>query len=110
MSSELSPLQSLVAAIEAITGTSADRVGAPDTGRTAVVSTYGASSIRGDDENLADVPKVQIDVYITDPDDDLPERVMALLQERCLAYSVEDWNSYDEETNRLRTILQTEVF
>ena len=107
---ELTPLQELTAAVEAITGSSADRAGAPDTGRTAVISTYGAASVLGDDGNLLDVPKVQIDVYVTDPADDLPERIMELLQERRFPYSVEDLNSYDPETNRLRTILQTEVF
>lgn len=102
-------LAALIDAVEALTGTSADRIGAPDTGRAAVVSTYGATSVYADDSNLVNAVKVQIDVYITDPADGLPEAVMAVLEAMYLPYRVEDWNGYDPETNRLRTILQLEV-
>ena len=102
-------LAALIAAIETLTGTSADRIGAPDTGRAAVVSTYGATSVYADDANLVNAVKAQIDVYITDPSDGLPEAVMGILDDMFLPYRVEDWNGYDPETNRLRTILLTEV-
>ena len=103
------PLAALVSAVETITGTPADRVGAPDTGRTAVVNTYGAHTVDADDRSAALSQKVQIDVYVTDPEDDLPWRIMEALVSLWLPYRVEDLNSYDPETNRLRTILQTEV-
>ena len=102
-------LSELIEAIEAITGSPADTVGAPDKGRCAVVSPYTAASFYGDDANLLDVPKAQIDIYTPDQDDGLPEEIMELLQAWHLCYTVEDLRSYDPETNRLRTILQTEV-
>lgn len=102
-------LTELLEALEELTGVPADVIAPPDTPRFAVASAYGASSVYGDDANLLDIPKVQIDVYTQDTADELPDEVMALLQSWHLPYTVEALNVYDEETNRLRSIIQAEV-
>lgn len=103
-------LTELLEALKELTGVPADVIAPPDTPRFAVASAYGASSVYGDDANLLDVPRVQIDVYTQDPADELPDEVMELLQSWHLPYTVEALNVYDEETNRLRCIIQTDAF
>ena len=102
-------LGELLDALEALTGVPADTIASPDTPRFAVASAYRASSVYGDDANILDIPKVQIDVYAQDTADDLLDQITALLQLWHLPYTVEALNVYDEETNRLRSIIQAEV-
>ena len=105
-------LQELIEAIAALEETGVpvfQVVGPADTLRMVVISPYNASSIYGDDANLLDVPKAQLDIYTPDLADTLPEAVMGLLQDWHLPYTVEELRIYEPETNRLRTILQAEV-
>ena len=105
-------LQELIEAIAALEEAGVpvyQTVGPADTLRLVVVTPYAAASFYGDDANLLDVPKVQIDVYTPDLTDTLPDTVMGLLQSWHLPYTVEDLQGYEPETNRLRTILQAEV-
>ena len=101
-------LQELIDALSALSGHPVDAVAPSDKTRFIVCAPYMASSVYGDDANVLDIPRVQIDVYTPTPDDDLIEQVEELLQSWHLPYSVEDYG-YDQETNRFRTILQLDV-
>ena len=103
-------LSELLEALEALTGSPVDTIAPPDTPRCCAAHGYTAASFYGDDANILDIPRVQIDVYTQDPADDLPEQVAALLQAWHLPYTIELLREYESETNRLRTIYQTEVF
>lgn len=103
-------LSELLEALEALTGCPADTIAPPDTPRCCAAHAYAAASFYGDDANILDIPRVQIDVYTQDPADELPEQVAALLQAWHLPYTIELLREYDEETNRLRSIFQAEVF
>lgn len=100
--------QELIDAIEAITGTPADTVALPGTARCAVIHAYAGQSIYGEDANIFDVPRAQIDIYTPTLSDDLIEQICALLQSWHLPYEIMD-QGYDDDTNRMRTILQLDV-
>ena len=102
-------LTELLAAIKLATGLDAGIIAGQDLPRFVTVAPYAASSIYGEDANILDIPKVQIDIYVQEPDDTLPYDVAGVLQTFALPYTVEALMEYDESTNRLRTILQAEV-
>lgn len=101
-------LQELIDAIEELAGSSADAVALPGFTRCAVVHTYAASSVYGEDANLLDVPRAQIDIYTPKRTDALIDSILSLLRSWCLPYEIAD-QSYDEDTNRMRTIVQLDV-
>ena len=67
------------------------------------------SSAYADDLNILDVPKIQLDLWTQTYEDTLPDQVTEVLRTWRLPYRVEALMTYDEETNRLRTIVQAEV-
>lgn len=69
---------------------------------------YGKRSEYGDDYNVLDLPKVQIDIVSNIHDDLLVDAVCTALREACLTYSVES-EGYDPDYNAYRTILQLVV-
>lgn len=69
---------------------------------------YGRSSLFGDNRNQLDAPKVQLDIFTTDPKDFLADDITAALWLMDLPYSVES-EGYDDEYNAYRTILQLVV-
>lgn len=69
---------------------------------------YGRHSIRGDDRNQVDIPKVQIDIITNVPGDFLAEDVCAALWVMGLPYEVVS-EGYDDDYAAMRTILQLEV-
>lgn len=69
---------------------------------------YGATSVYGSNANAWDFIRVQIDVYVQDPDDALPGMVRDLLRAFSQPYTVQGI-AWDDDTARVRTILQTEV-
>jgi len=103
-------LSELIDAIRALEEglTVSDTVDPANVARCVCVSQYMAASFYGDDANILDVPKVQIDVYTVSILDTLPDQICALLADWHLPYTLED-RGYDADTNRIRTILQTEV-
>lgn len=76
--------------------------------RYVVWAKYGVQSAFGDDMNVVDLPKVQIDIVSDIPDDTLVEEICAVLWLACLTYSVES-TGYDPDYNANRTILQLVV-
>lgn len=69
---------------------------------------YGATSSHGDDHNVLDLPKIQIDIVTNSADDILVDDICAALWLACLPYSVVS-EGYDPDYNAYRTILQLEV-
>lgn len=69
---------------------------------------YGASSSFGDDRNVLDLPKVQIDIITNVEHDMLVDEICAALWEMDLTYSIQS-EGYDLEYNAYRTILQLAV-
>lgn len=69
---------------------------------------YGAQSSYGDDHNVVDLPKVQIDIVTQQEHDTLADDICAALWLACLPYSVQS-EGYDPEYNAYRTILQLVV-
>lgn len=76
--------------------------------RYAVWHRYGGSSTYGDNRNVLDVPKVQIDIVTQSALDPLVDDVCAALWGMDLPYSIES-EGYDPEYNAQRTILQMVV-
>ena len=103
-------LTQLLQAIETATGLVPYPVaGAPDEPRQVVDSVYSVASAYADDLNILDVPKIQLDLWTQTDEDTLPDQVTEVLKTWRLPYRVEALMMYDEETNRLRTIIQAEV-
>lgn len=69
---------------------------------------YGRHSHYGDNRNVLDIPKVQIDIVTNRKDDFLVDDICAALWFMGLSYSVES-EGYDPDYNAFRTILQLEV-
>lgn len=76
--------------------------------RFGVAAVYGAESHYGDDANVLDFPRVQIDLYFQDPADSLPGDVCETLRAWSWPYSVQD-RVWDDDRALFRVILQTEV-
>ena len=70
---------------------------------------YGASSAHGDNRNVLDAPKVQMDIVTNQAKDSLADDVTAALWLMGLPYSIQS-EGYDPEYNAYRTILQLAVF
>lgn len=103
-------LTQLLQALETATGlVPYPFAGAPDEPRQIVYSVYSVSSAYADDLNILDVPKIQLDLWTQTDEDTLPDQVTEVLRTWRLPYSIETLMMYDDETNRLRTIVQTEV-
>lgn len=80
----------------------------PGSRRCVKYHSYGANHQYGDDHNVLDLPRVQLDILIDRADDPLPEDVAALLQSLYLPYT-EISRGYDPEYNCIRVIYQLEV-
>ena len=69
---------------------------------------YGASSSFGDDRNMLDIPKVQLDIITNIHPDTLVDEICAALWMMDLTYSIQS-EGYDPDYNAYRTILQLAV-
>lgn len=76
--------------------------------RYVVWNRYGYHSSFGDDHNVVDLPKVQIDIVSNIRDDILVADVCAALWLMDIPYSVQS-DGYDPDYNAFRTILQLVV-
>ena len=79
-----------------------------DKNRYVVWHRYGAHSHFGDNRNVLNVPKVQIDIVSNIDGDFLVDDICAALWTMGLSYSIES-EGYDPDYNAYRTILQLEV-
>lgn len=69
---------------------------------------YGRKPHYGDNRNVLNIPKVQIDIVSNIDGDFLVDDICAALWSMGLSYSV-DSEGYDPDYNAYRTILQLEV-
>ena len=69
---------------------------------------YGTTPVYADDTNIWEFPRVQLDIYTRDPDDELPGQVKQLLRAWATTWSVQ-YMGWDDETGLYRVILQLEV-
>ena len=77
--------------------------------RCIVAHKYPGRSLYGDDQNLFDMEKVQLDILTQDRDDTLPLSVCELLRAWCITYSLQEICAYDDDWAALRTIVQLEL-
>ena len=77
--------------------------------RCIVAHTYPGASLYGNDQNLFDIEKVQLDILTQDKADTLPLGVCELLRTWCITYTLETIHEYDDDWNALRSIVQLEL-
>ena len=70
--------------------------------------TYDASSIRGDDRNQLDAPKVQLDIVYQSTQDTIVDDVLAAMWLMDLPYEIIS-EGYDQDYAAMRAILQLVV-
>ena len=100
---------SLLSALRLLWADTYDRAAPAGKTRFAVLSRYGSEPLQGDDRNLMDFPRCQLDVYTQSPDDPLPGEFCELLGGMCLPYQIMD-EVWDDELALYRVIIQLEVF
>ena len=66
-------------------------------------------SLYGNDQNLFDFERVQLDILTQSRLDTLPLDVCELLRTWCITYSLVETTAYDEDFAALRTIVQLEL-
>lgn len=76
--------------------------------RFVVWHTYGYTHMYGDDGNLVDLPKIQLDIVTNRKNDSLAGDICYALYQHCIAYSVQS-EGYDPDYNAYRMILQLVV-
>ena len=69
---------------------------------------YGYSLLRGDDSVVARLPRIHLDVYYQDEEDELLDNVLDLLDEQGQGYDLQDV-VYDEALELFRGVLTLEV-
>ena len=79
-----------------------------DKKRFVVWHTYGRHSHHGDNRNVLNIPKVQVDIVTNREDDFLVDDIFSALWMMGLSYSIQS-EGYDPDYNAYRTILQLEV-
>lgn len=104
-------LENLIEAIRALCPDTYPVPAPPGLARFVAWHEYFVSSLYGDDCNLLDVPRTQLDIYTQDAADPLPGQIMALLRSWHLPYEipVSGVTEYDDDMAWYRTILQLEV-
>ena len=70
--------------------------------------TYSASSVRGDDRNQLDAPKVQLDIIYQSDQDTIADDVLAALWLMDLPYEIIS-EGYDPDYAAMRVVLQLVV-
>lgn len=66
-------------------------------------------SLYGNDQNLFDFERVQLDILTQSLLDTLPLDVCELLRTWCITYSLAEVTAYDEDFAAMRTIVQLEL-
>lgn len=82
----------------------------PTLSRYIVVSPYAETSILGDDSNIADIEKVQLDICAPTRSDMIVASAKGVLQNNFLVWETVTPLSYDPEFKLFRAILQLELY
>ena len=102
-------METLLALLQTVCPDSYELAAPQGVKRCIVAHTYAGRCFYGDDRNVLDIDKVQLDILTQDTADTLPDDVCALLREWCIPYSVESKRAYDDDWAAIRTILQLEL-
>ena len=73
-----------------------------------VCSRYGYSQLQGDDSSVARLPRIQLDVYWQDEEDELFDDLLDLLEVNSLGYDLQDV-VWDDDLALFRGIVQLEL-
>lgn len=103
-------LEKLIALLQTICPETYAHVAPQGVKRCIVAHTYtNGRSFYGDDQNLFDIVKAQLDILTQDKDDTLPLDVCELLRTWCITYTLEEFGAYDDDWATFRTIVQLEL-
>lgn len=103
-------LEKLIALLQTICPETYAHVAPQGVKRCIVAHTYtNGRSFYGDDQNLFDIEKVQLDILTQDKDDTLPLDVCELLRTWCITYTLEEFGAHEDEWAVFRTIVQLEL-
>lgn len=103
-------LEKLIALLQTICPETYAHVAPQGVKRCIVAHTYSnGRSFYGDDQNLFDIVKAQLDILTQDKDDTLPLDVCELLRTWCITYTLEEFGAYDDDWAAFRTIVQLEL-
>ena len=103
-------LEKLIALLQTICPETYAHVAPQGVKRCIVAHTYSnGRSFYGDDQNLFDIVKAQLDILTQDKDDTLPLDVCELLRTWCITYTLEEFGAYDDNWAAFRTIVQLEL-
>lgn len=103
-------LEKLIALLQTVCPEAYAHVAPQGIKRCIVAHTYSnGRSFYGDDQNLFDIVKAQLDILTQDKNDTLPLDVCELLRTWCITYTLEEFGAYDDDWAALRTIVQLEL-
>lgn len=103
-------LEKLIALLQTICPETYAHVAPQGVKRRIVAHTYSnGRSFYGDDQNLFDIVKAQLDIMTQDKNDTLPLDVCELLRTWCITYTLEEFGTYDDDWAAFRTIVQLEL-
>lgn len=102
-------LEKLIALLQTVCPETYELAAPQGVKRCIVANTYPGASLYGNDQNLFDIEKVQLDILTQDKADTLPLDVCELLRTWCITYTLEEFGAYDDNWAALHTIVQLEL-
>lgn len=103
-------LEKLIALLQTVCPETYELAAPQGVNRCIVAHTYtNGRSLYGDDQNLFDIEKVQLDILTQKNSDTLLLDVCELLRAWCITYTLVAIHEYDDEWNALRSIVQLEL-
>lgn len=103
-------LEKLIALLQTVCPETYELAAPQGVKRYIVAHTYtNGRSFYGNDQNLFDIEKVQLDILTQDKADTLPLDVCELLRTWCITYTLEEFGTYDDDWVAFRTIVQLEL-
>lgn len=103
-------LEKLIALLQTVCPETYELAAPQGVKRCIVAHTYtNGRSLYGNDQNLFDIEKVQLDILTQQNSDTLLLDVCELLRAWCITYTLETIHEYDDEWNALRSIVQLEL-
>lgn len=102
-------LEKLIALLQTVCPETYELAAPQGVKRCIVAHTYPGASLYGNDQNLFDIEKVQLDILTQDKADTLLLDVCELLHAWCITYTLEAIHEYDDDWNALRSIVQLEL-
>lgn len=101
-------LEKLIALLQTVCPETYELAAPQGVKRCIVAHTYPGVSLYGNDQNLFDIEKAQLDILTQKNSDTLLLDVCELLRAWCITYTLEAIHEYDD-WNALRSIVQLEL-